>query len=478
MEGSILQSPARSRILHLLDDKSFVEMGAAIRARRTNESGIGSGEPGDGVITGYGLIDGKPVYVYSQDSTVMGGTLGRMHAAKITRIYDLATKTGTPVVGLIDSHGFRLEESVDALQVFGEVYRKQAEASGSVLQIGAVFGECAGAVAFMAAMNDLTLMEADKTAFFINSPNAIPGSSREKLDTTTAAFQAAETMNVDMVADEAGVLARIRALVSLLPSNHAEGCDAIQLTDDLNRSVEELNGLEADGRYVAAVLADEKQFIELKSGFGEDMITGFMRLGGMPVGVLANNAVTTDADGETVVLPEGLSVRGLKKAVSLVKFCDAFSLPLVTLTNTKSFKASLCTEKQLVTEAAALISALAQAGIPKVNVVTGRAMGSAGLLMNSKALGADMEFAWPQARIGLMEAKLAAGIMHHDQSAAYISEQAALYEEEQNGAAAAAARGYVDQVIDVADTRKHLIAALSLLEYKRETVSFKRHSTK
>lgn len=478
MEGSNLHAPARTRIQRLLDEKSFVEIGAAIRSRRPGDRVIGSGEPGDGVITGYGLIAGRPVYVYSQDTTVMGGTLGQAHAAKINRVYDLALKTGTPVIGLIDSHGFRLEESVDALQAFGTVYQKQAEASGSILQIGAVFGRCAGAVAFMAAMHDISLMEEANTSFFINSPDAISGSHKEKLDTTKAAFQAAETMNADLVGDEDGILARIRLLIEMLPANHAEGAQIEACEDDLNRSVAELEGMRGNARYIAAVLADRHQFVEFKEQYGADMVVGLMRLGGTTVGVLANNTVVVNEDGEAETLPSGISVRGIKKAVALVKFCDAFSLPIISLTDTKSFKASICTEKQLVTEAAALIAGLAQASVPKINVVIGQALGSAGLLMNSSALGADMEFAWPTAEIGLMEAGTAAKIIHHDQSAAYISEQAALYAEEQNAASAAAARGYVDRVIEVADTRKHLIAALELLEYKRETVSFKKRSTK
>ncbi|MDO5100630.1 MAG: carboxyl transferase domain-containing protein [Eubacteriales bacterium] len=478
MEGSNLHAPAKTRILRLLDEKSFVEIGAAIRSRRAGDRMIGSGEPGDGVITGYGLIAGRPVYVYSQDTTVMGGTLGQTHAAKINRIYDLALKTGTPVIGLIDSHGFRLEESVDALQAFGTVYQKQAEASGSILQIGAVFGRCAGAVAFMAAMHDITLMEKTNADFFVNSPDAIGGSHKEKLDSTKADFQATETMNVDLIGDEAAVLDQIRFLIDLLPANHAEGGEVSACEDDLNRSVAELEGMNGNARYITSILADRHQFVELKAQYGEDMVVGLMRLGGTTVGVLANNAVTANEEGETQNIPEGMSVRGIKKATALVKFCDAFSLPIISLTDTKSFKASICTEKQLVTEAAALITALAQASVPKINVVIGQALGSAGLLMNSSALGADMEFAWPTAKIGLMEAGAAAKIIYHDQSAAYISEQAALYEEEQNGAAAAAARGYVDRVIEVADTRKHLIAALELLEYKRETVSFKKRSTK
>ena len=234
-------SQASQRIAALLDDNSFVEIGAKVTARATDFNLKQTETPSDGVITGYGLIDGNLVYVYSQDSSVLGGSIGEMHAKKIVNLYNLAMKTGAPVIGLIDSAGFRLQEAADALNAFGEIYLKQSLASGVIPQITAVFGSCGGGLALIPTLTDFTFMEGSKAKLFVNSPNALAGNYAGKCDTSAAAFQSEEAGIVDVVGDEAQILSGIRELVCMLPANNEDNDAYEECTDDLNRVNEELS---------------------------------------------------------------------------------------------------------------------------------------------------------------------------------------------------------------------------------------------
>lgn len=458
------QSPACRRIEALLDGNSFVEIGGQVTARSTDFNLQQSKCPSDGVITGYGLIDGNLVYVYSQDASVLNGTLGEMHAKKIVRLYDMACKMGAPVIGLVDCAGIRLQEGVDALNGFGEIYAKQALASGVVPQITAVFGQCGGGLAILPGLSDFTFMEEKNAKLFVNAPNTIAGNHAEKCNSASAAFQAEEAGTVDAVADEAGVLAQIRALVSMLPANNEEDSSYAECTDDLNRVCAELSGVEYSASYILSTIADGKAFFETKAAYGKDMVTGFIRLNGMTVGAVAN------AEQE-------MSARGAQKAAEFVEFCDAFNIPVLTLTNVKGFKASMCTERNIARAAAKLTYALANATVPKVNVIAGEAYGSAYVVMNSKGLGADLVYAWKDAKVGMMDASLAAKIMYADADAAAQQEKAAEYAALQDSVDAAAARGYVDTVIDAQDTRKYVIGAFEMLFTKREDRPAKKHGT-
>ena len=328
------QSPASRRIEGLLDGNSFVEIGGQVTARSTDFNLQQSKCPSDGVVTGYGLIDGNLVYVYSQDASVLNGTLGEMHAKKIVRLYELACKMGAPVIGLIDCAGIRLQEGVDALNAFGEVYTQQALASGVVPQITAVFGHCGGGLAVVPGLSDFTFMEEKDAKLFVNAPNTIAGNNTQKCDSASAKFQAEEAGSVDAVADEAGILAQIRALVAMLPGNNEEeGCYS-DCADDLNRVCAELQGVEYSASYILSTIADGKAFFETKAAYAKDMVTGFIRLNGMTVGAVAN--------GE-----QEMTARGAQKAAEFVEFCDAFNIPVLTITNVKGFKASLCTERNI-----------------------------------------------------------------------------------------------------------------------------------
>ncbi len=471
-------SKASQRINALLDDNSFVEIGALVTARATDFNMKPDETPSDGCVTGYGVIGGKPVYVYSQDVSVMNGTVGEMHAKKIAGLYDLAMKTGSPVIGLIDSAGLRLQEATDALNAFCTIYRKQTLASGVIPQITAILGSCGGGLALFPTLTDFTFMEEKNAKLFVNAPNALDGNVITKCDSSSAAFQAGESGIVDVVGDEASVLTKIRELIGFLPSNNSEGSDIVECADDLNRVNAELAGCVGDTSIALSILADNSDFFELKAGYAKDMVVGFLKLDGVTVGAVANRSEICDEEGKVAEkLDSVLSPEGCEKAAEFVNFCDAFDIPLLTLTNVKGYQATVSSEKEIARAAARLTYAFANATVPRVNVVIGKAMGTAAVVMNSKALGADLTMAWPDAEIGTMEGRLAAKIMYDGQGADVINEKAAEYEALQLSAVSAARRGYVDQIVEAADTRKYVIGAFEMLFSKREEHPAKKHGT-
>lgn len=471
-------SQASQRIAALLDDNSFVEIGAAVTARATDFNLKQTETPSDGVITGYGVIDGNLVYVYSQDASVLNGTVGEMHAKKIANLYDLALKMGAPVIGLIDSAGLRLQEATDALNAFGEIYMKQTLASGVIPQITAIFGACGGGLAMIPTLTDFTFMEGTKAKLFVNSPNALDGNYTEKCDTAAAAFQSEEAGIVDVVADEAEILTQIRTLITMLPGNNEDDASYVECTDDLNRASAELAGCVGDTSIALSVIADDNLFFETKADYAKDMVTGFIKLNGMTVGAVANRSEVCDEEGKVVEKYDAvLTAKGCEKAADFITFCDAFNIPVLSLTNVKGFEATLCSEKKIAKAVAKLTYAFANATVPKVNVVIGQAMGSAYVAMNSKAIGADITMAWPTAQIGAMDAKTAAQIIYDGQGSDVIAEKAKEYADAQTSAAGAAKRGYVDQIVEAADTRKYVIGAFEMLFTKRDDRPAKKHGT-
>ena len=463
------QSLARQRIEALLDASSFVEIGAKVTARNTDFSLSEKSMPSDGVITGYGVIDGSLVYVYSQDASVLHGTVGEMHARKIVNLYKMAMKMGAPVIGLIDSAGMRLEESTDALNGFGQIYMAQADASGVIPQITGIFGTCGGGMALVPAMSDFTYMEEKKAKLFVNSPNALEGNIDSVCDTAAAAFQSQEAGMVDGTGTEEEIIASIRKLVAMLPSNNEDDMSYGECLDDLNRSCQGIQSLVADPAAYLPMISDAQTYVECKSAYGTDMVTAFIKLNGVTVGVVANK----DAEGKGAVL----SARGAGKAAQFVQFCDAFSIPVVTFTNVRGYKATKCSEANMARSVAKLTYAFANATTPKVNVITGETLGSAYLTMNSKSVGADLVFAWTDAKIGMMNAQSAAKIMYEGADAATLKKEAAKYDALHNGVESAARRGYVDTIIAAEDTRKYLIGALEMLFTKREYKPDKKHGT-
>ncbi len=446
---------ARQRIEALVDANSFVEIGGLVTKRNTDFNMQEKEVPADGVITGYGVIDSGLVYVYSQDVTALNGSIGEMHAKKIARLYEMAMKAGAPVIGLIDCAGVRVQEAVDALAGFGEIYISKVKASGVIPQISAILGSCGGGVAVSSLLGDFTFMDSQNGKLFVNSPNAIDGNCVEKCDTAAAAFQA-EAGNVDFVCDgEAEVLAGIRSLVQVLPANFDDyaGTDT---EDDMNRVITGFEGMVSEPAAALAQVADDNTFIETKKEFATDMVTGFMTLNGGTVGAVANG-------GDGV-----LTTAGCKKAEKFVYFCDAFGIPVVTFTNVKSYASSKEEEKTIGQAVADLTCAFASAEVPKVNVITGEAFGSAYVAMNSKHIGADLVLALEGAKVGVMDAKAAAQIMYEDEiskeadSKTALEEKAKEFDERQCNVNIAAKRGYVDNIIEGSEIRKQLIYAMQM----------------
>ncbi len=475
--SSTTKLSARDRIATLLDDSSFVEIGALVTKRNTDFNLAQTDAPSDGVITGYGLIDGSLVYVYSQDAEVLNGTMGEMHAKKIVSMYDLALKVGAPVIGLVDCAGMRLQEATDALAAFGNVYLKQSMASGVIPQITAVFGTCGGGCAVSAAMSDFTFMPEEGAKLFVNSPNAVEGNFVGKCDTSAAKFQA-EAGVVDVVKeDEAAVLASIRTLVSYLPSNNETDC-TVECADDLNRATAAFAGAVADPAVALADIADNGEFFEVKADYAKEMVTGFIRLNGATVGAVANRTAKFDENGKVAEKFDAvLTTKGCYKAESFVEFCDAFGIPVLTLTNVTGYAATMCEEKSVAIAAAKLTNAFATATVPKVNVIVKDAMGSAYITMNSKHIGADMVFALEDAKIGMMDSKLAAQIMYAGEAEAVRNEKAAEYDAVQSSAVAAAKRGYVDSIISADAVSQQLVYTFEMLYTKREARPSKKHGT-
>lgn len=472
------QSLASKRIESLLDSNSFVEIGGYVTARSTDFNMQQNETPSDGVITGYGIIDGNLVYVYSQDASVLGGTIGEMHAKKIAGLYDLAMKMGAPVIGLIDCAGLRLQEATDALNAFGEIYMKQVLASGVIPQITAIFGNCGGGLALVPGLTDFTFMEDKKAKLFVNSPNALDGNNVSKCDTASAKFQSEETGLVDVTGSEEEVLDQIRQLICMIPANNEDDMSYEECEDDLNRVCKDLENAIGDTSILLSTISDDNVFFESKKNYAKEMVTGFIRLNGMTVGAVANRTELCDEEGNVVEKFDAvLTTKGAKKAAKFVKFCDAFNIPVLSVTNVTGFKANMHSERSIASAVSELTYAFANATVPKVNLITGSAFGSAYVAMNSKAIGADLTFAWSDAQIGMMDAKLAAKIMYEGAEVSVINEKAAEYAALQSSAMAAAKRGYVDTIIEAEDTRKYIIGAFEMLFTKREDRPNKKHGT-
>lgn len=469
------QLSARQRIASLLDDSSFVEVGAYVTARSTDFNLADKETPSDGVITGYGVIDGNLVFVYSQDATVLNGSIGEMHAGKIAKMYDMAVKMGAPVIGLIDCAGLRLQEAVDGLNGFGTIYAKQAMASGVIPQITAVFGSCGGGAAIIPGLSDFAYMTKEDGKLFVNAPNVLDGNHVSKLDTAAAEYQSANSGNVDGVFDtDAEVLGQIRQLVTILPANNETDLSYSDCTDDLNRAVA-VEGYVKDAKSLLITISDNNLFVEAKKDYAKDMVTGFIRFNGATVGCVANQGT----EGGDM-----LSTKGAYKAAEFVSFCDAFEIPVLTVTNVKGYKATVEEEAGMAKAVASMTAAFASASVPKVNLITGEAFGSAYTAMNSKAIGADIEYAWQNAKMGMMDPETAVNIMYAEEIAsaedkkAVLAEKKRLFAEQQASAMAAARRGIVDDIIVPDATRKRLIAAFEMLYTKCEDKPAKKHGSK
>ncbi len=477
------QTSASSRIAALLDENSFVEVGAYITARSTDFNMTEQETPADGVVTGYGTIGGCLVYVYSQDASVLGGSMGEMHAKKICNIYSMAMKMGAPVIGLIDCAGLRLQEATDALDGFGKLYLSQTMASGVIPQITAIFGTCGGGMAVSAGISDFIFMEEKSAKLFVNAPNTLDGNYAAKCDTAAAAFQGEEAGLVDFTGDEASIMTQIRTLVSILPANNEDDMSYAECQDDLNRMCSGIAGCAGDTVLALSMISDNNFVMEVKKDFAPSMVTAFIRLNGTTVGCVANRTEVYEGGEKKETFEAVLSAKGCNKAADFINFCDAFSIPVLTLVNVKGYKANKCSETRIAKAAGRLTYAYANATVPKVTVVVKDALGSAYLTMGSKSLGADIVYAWPNAVIGMMNPQEAVKIMYakeiaaSDNAVALINEKAAEYAALQASAVSAAKRGYVDDIIKAEETRQRVIAAFEMLFTKSEDRPSKKHGT-
>ncbi|MGL5675746.1 MAG: acyl-CoA carboxylase subunit beta [Cellulosilyticaceae bacterium] len=465
---------ARDRVKALLDDDSFVEIGTFMKSRSTAFNKGMNDTPADGVVCGYGTVNGSLVYVYSQDAITLGGSIGEVHAQKIVKTYEDAMKMGAPVVGFIDTIGLRLEESIDALQGYGALFNQMAKASGVIPQIAVVCGDCAGGVSFVAGLSDFTFIATKNGRMFLNSPNTLEekGASYDAI-AAPKVHLSESGLAVSGYENEEDLIAEVVTLLGYLPSNNDEEVPCYPCTDDLNRVDPNLNQFDFEVGSVAHVIesiVDDNEYLELYGAYGQDAMVAFGRMNGATVGFVGNQNQTMDVDA-------------IQKVTEFVTFCDAFNIPLVTLTNIQHFTSTVETEKRgIIKEASKLVHAFASATVPKINVILKEAYGTTYITMNSKHIGCDYVYAWPTAEVSVMNSSSAVKIMFGDEIAKAQDPQVVMAEkiadyEAMNSAYGVAARGYIDDIIEPAATRKRVIAALEILLTKQVAETYKKHPT-
>ena len=475
---------ARERIRKLVDPGSFVELDAFVTHRSTDFGMDQVNAPADGVVAGYATIDNRPVYLYSQDFTVLGGSLGEMHARKITKVMELAMKMGCPVLCLNDSGGARIQEGIDGLSGYGDIFLHNTMASGVIPQISVILGPCAGGAVYSPALTDFIFMVDDVSKMFITGPQVVQAATGEKV--TAEELGGAKTHNeVSGVAhfecrSEEECFTAVRTLLSYLPQNNLEDAPVVSSNDDINRLSPELNTILPDNssqaydiKDVIKQIVDNGEFFEIQSLFARNIVIGFARLGGKSVGIVAN---------QPKVKAGSLDMDASDKASRFIRFCDCFNIPIVTLTDVPAFLPGVDQEHGgIIRHGAKLLYAYSEATVPKVNVILRKAYGGAYIAMSSKHLGTDLVFAWPTAEIAVMGPEGAANIIFHKEIQAADNpmekrqEKIQEYRDQFSTPYKAAARGYIDDVIEPEATRPRLISALEMLESKRENRPPKKH---
>ncbi len=465
---------ARERISKLLDAQSFVETDALAQQSNSADGLKEVSAQGEGVVTGHGTIDGRGVYIFSQDYTVLGGSMGAMHASKILKILDLAGKTGLPVVAILDSMGARLGEGAGALNGFGQVIAKLVALSGVVPIIAAVGGTCAGTASYIAPLCDFVFVTKDVSGLFTEAPASFnkPGKDTDVQAIGGADIHAKKTGLAHFVCDsEDDTFYYIKQLISYLPDNNLEEAPFTVGSDDPNRQITNYQGAYNIREMISATM-DNGVFFETQAFFSVNILTGFARMNGRSVGVIANNPGA---------LLDGAACR---KAASFISFCDAFGIPLITFTDTPGFVSEADSQGCIINSGAKLMSAYAQSSIAMINVVTGKAIGSGYVAMSPKALGTDMVFAWPNAVISCLPADAAADILMRgdiassDEPSEARKQAAETYAKTFASPWEAAKMGFVDEVIFPSETRQRIAGALELAVGKRESALPKKHSTR
>ncbi len=454
------------RINKVIDENSFVEIGALVTSRNTDFNINCEKTPSDGVITGYGLIDGNLVYVYSQDASVLNGSIGEMHATKICKLYEMALKMRAPIIGFIDSVGVRLQESVDALEAIGKIISMQSKCKGIIPQYLAVFGRCAGVMTTVAGMSDFVFAD-EKVEFFLNSPDAIINNYKEKKNTACPIYQAENNGIIDKVEDEESIYHDIRQMIGFLPLNNESDIYIGEGTDDLNRLCTNISDHVEYGHNLVEEIADDNIFFETKTLFAKNVVTGFIQLNGMVVGTIANNIANLDEEGKNINRFDGkLTAELCEKMSDFIEYCSNFSIPILTISNTNGIKADLYNESNFTRCILKVVKELTRSDVPKINLITDKCFGSPYIYMNSKALGSDIVLAWEGAKVGTMDADMAVKIMYSNEDSATLNEKKEEYSSLQNDAVSAARRGYIDKIIKPDETRKYLIAFFEMLYTK------------
>lgn len=474
---------ARERIESLLDEESFVEL-SVFTEHMGGDLMDGISAPGEGVVTGYGTIDDRKVFVFSQDFTVLGGSLGKMHGQKIAKVMDLAAKTGAPIVGLNDSAGARIHEGVDSLSGYGEVFYRNAVYSGVVPQISAILGPCAGGAVYSPAMTDFILMAKGSSFMFITGPEVIKSVTKEDvsfedLGGSDVHNRKSGVAHFECDGDE-GVLSDIRKLLAYLPQSAKEKPPLRTTKDKDSRETPELLDIvHPDQRRpypmqdVIKAVVDDKTFFEVQPDFAKNIMVGFAHLGGQAVGIVANNPRH---------MAGTLNIDASDKASRFIRTCDCFNVPIVTLVDVTGFLPGVAQEHAgIIRHGAKMLYAYAEATVPKITLIVRKSYGGAYLAMNSRDMGADVVLAWPTSAVAVMGAEGAANIIYRKDIKASKTPEATRqakiddYKKKFDNPYWAAGRGYIDDVIDPKDTRKHLIRHLRMLSEKEENRPYKKH---
>jgi propionyl-CoA carboxylase beta chain len=475
---------ARERIEFLLDDNTFDEFDKLV-VHRSQDFGLDAQKyPGDGVITGHGLIDGRRVFVFAQDFTVFGGSLSETHAAKICKVMDLAMKVGAPIIGLNDSGGARIQEGVVSLGGYADIFLRNTLASGVVPQISCIMGPCAGGAVYSPAITDFNIMVQDTSYMFITGPEVIKAVTHE--DVSKEELGGAATHNHKSgvahfaAATDEDALRTVRELLSFLPANNMESPPPAKSSDSPTRAEAALNEIippssnqPYDIREVINLIVDDGYFFEVQPDYAMNIVVGFARLGGTAVGIVAN---------QPAFLAGVLDIDASLKAARFVRFCDCFNLPLITFEDVPGFLPGVAQEHGgIIKHGAKLLYAFAEATVPKITVITRKAYGGAYCVMASKHIRTDINLAWPTAEIAVMGAEGAVNILYRNELARSVSpaetRQSLIsgYEDKFANPFVAAERGFIDEVIEPAQTRPKLIRALALLENKRDSNPPKKH---
>ena len=476
---------ARERIALLLDEGSFEEFDMFVQHRCTNFGMEKQHFDGDGVVTGCGTVNGRPVYVFAQDFTVTGGSLSKTMSEKICKVMDMAVKNGAPCVGLNDSGGARIQEGIDALAGYGEIFERNILSSGVVPQISCIMGPCAGGAVYSPALTDFTLMVRNTSYMFLTGPAVVKSVTGEEVsqeDLGGASVHASKSGVAHFAADtEEEAIGTIKELLSYLPRNNRECAPFRETADPVGRVEDSLNSLIPDNPNkaydmyaVISAIVDEGKFLEVHKDFAKNIIVGFARMGGQSVGVVAN---------QPAVLAGVLDINASRKAARFVRFCDAFNIPLVTLVDVPGFLPGTQQEYgAIITNGAKLLYAYGEATVPKVTVTLRKGYGGAHIVMSCKQLRGDINYAWPSAQIAVMGADGAVNVLYAkemkedpEHAQAIFDEKKKAYEELFSNPYQAAQKGYIDDIIEPRNTRFRVIRALAQLEGKHQEIPAKKH---